>query len=107
MALFEVETEGHIMITWAETEADARTLVHDTYPSENPIRVSKRPRDSFVISKAALGIVGKINVCHIAREALARAAGDKVRAIRIYMNETGADLEQSRKVIESNILAGW
>ncbi|MDD3469533.1 MAG: hypothetical protein PHE53_06075 [Thermoguttaceae bacterium] len=107
MALFEVETEGHIMITCAETEADARNIVQETYPGENPIRVSKRPRDSFVISKAALGIVGKIDVCHVAREALAKAAGDKIRAIRIYMHETGADLEQSRKVIESNILAGW
>ena len=107
MAMFEVETEAHIMITWAETEADARTLVQETYPGENPIRVSKRPRDSFVISKAALGIIGRIDVCSMARESLARASGDKVRAIRLYMSETGADLEQARKVIESNILAGW
>ena len=36
-----------------------------------------------------------------------KAEGDKVHAIRLYMHETGADLEQARKAIESNMVMGW
>ena len=36
-----------------------------------------------------------------------KAHGDKVHAIRIYMHETGEDLERARKVIESNMVMGW
>ena len=32
-----------------------------------------------VISKAALGISGNTDICHTARECLAKAAGDKVQ----------------------------
>ena len=42
-----------------------------------------------------------------ARDCLAKAAGDKVHAIRLYMHETGSDLERARKVIESNMVMGW
>ena len=38
---------------------------------------------------------------------LAKASGDKVHAIRLYMQETGTDLEQARKSIESNMVMGW
>ncbi len=57
--------------------------------------------------QSALGITGGIDVCHTARDCLAKAAGDKLHAIRLYMQETGTDLERARKVIESNMVMGW
>jgi hypothetical protein len=107
MPLFEIETQSHIVITWSTDEAGAREVVQASYPDEPPIRVSRRPRDTWVISKAALGIAGTADICSTARDCLARAAGDKVRAIRLYMQETGTDLDRARKVIESNIVMGW
>lgn len=107
MPLFEIETTSHIIITWAETEEDARDRVHESYPLEPPVRIVRRPRDTWVISKAALGITGTSDPCSVARDCLAKAAGDKVHAIRLYMQGTGADLEQARKAIESNMVMGW
>jgi hypothetical protein len=107
MPLFEVETENHIVITWAEDGEAASAVVTGAYPQENVVRLTKRPRDTWVISKSALGISGKMDPCHTARECLSRAEGDKVHAIRLYMHETGADLEQARKAIESNMVMGW
>ena len=37
----------------------------------------------------------------------AQAQGDKLHAVRLYMQRTGADLEGARKVIESNMAMGW
>jgi hypothetical protein len=107
MPLFEVETEGHIIITWATDEDSATGVVNGAYPSERVIRLTKRPRDTWVISKSALGINGRIDPCNTARDCLSKAAGDKVHAIRLYMHETGTDLERARKVIESNMVMGW
>ena len=107
MPLFEIETEQHIIITWAETEPAALEVVRENYPDEGPTRVTRRPRDSWVISKAALGITGPTDPCSTARDCLAKAAGDKVHAIRLYMQQTGSDLEHSRKAIESNMVMGW
>jgi len=107
MPLFEVETESHIIITWAEHEQAATEVVRESYPSETPKRITRRPRDTWVISKSALGITDAIDPCSTARDCLAKAAGDKVQAIRLYMKQTGADLEQSRKAIESNMVMGW
>jgi hypothetical protein len=107
MPLFEIETESHIIITWAASESDARIVVHDCYPTERVERMTKRPRDTWVISKGALGITGNIDPCNTARDCLSKAAGDKVHAIRLYMHETGTDLERARKVIESNMVMGW
>jgi hypothetical protein len=108
MPLFEIETDSHIIITWAEDESAARAMLRESFPRETPVRVTRRPRDSWVISKAALGITGGgIDVCHTARDCLSKAAGDKLHAIRLYMQETGADLERARKVIESNMVMGW
>lgn len=107
MSLFEVETDSHIIITWAEDEQAAREIVRESYPSETPTRITRRPRDTWVISKSALGITGSDDPCSIARECLSKATGDKLQAIRLYMQQTGADLEHSRKVIESNIVMGW
>ncbi len=110
MPLFEVETEGHIIITWAQDEDSATGVVNGAYPGERVIRLTKRPRDTWVISKSALGISsgsGRLDPCNTARDCLSKAAGDKVHAIRLYMHETGTDLERARKVIESNMVMGW
>ena len=107
MPLFEIETEAHIIITWADDQQAAEAVVESAYPDETAIRITKRPRDTWVISKSALGITGRTDPCNVARDCLAKASGDKVQAIRLYMQHTGADLEQSRKVIESNMVMGW
>lgn len=107
MPLFEVETTGHIVISWADDSDAAKKTVGEVFPSEDIIRLTKRPRDTWVISKSALGISINIDPCNTARDCLSRAEGDKVHAIRLYMNEKGVDLEQARKVIESNMVMGW
>ena len=108
MPLFEVETESHIIITWAQDQGAAHAVVEDAYPTERVLRLTKRPRDTWVISKSALGIASAAaDICHTARDCLSKAAGDKVHAIRLYMHETGTDLERARKVIESNMVMGW
>ena len=107
MPLFEVETDAHIIITWANDEDAATGVVTDAYPSDQVTRMTKRPRDTWVISKAALGISGDTDPCGMARDCLSKAAGDKVHAIRLYMQETGTDLAIARKAIESNMVMGW
>jgi hypothetical protein len=107
MPLFEIETSSHIIITWAEDEQAANEVVRENYPKEPPVRVTRRPRDTWVISKSALGITGRSDPCFTARDCLAKAAGDKIHAIRLYMQQTGSDLEHSRKAIESNMVMGW
>lgn len=107
MPLFEVETESHIIITWAADDDAATAVVNDAYPNERVLRMTRRPRDTWVISKGALGITSKIDACDTARDCLAKAQGDKLHAIRLYMTQTGSDLERSRKVIESNMVMGW
>jgi hypothetical protein len=107
MPLFEVETEMHIIITWADNEDAARAVVGDAYPGEAIVRMTKRPRDTWVISKSVLGITSPNDPCAVARDCLSKAAGDKVNAIRLYMHETGSDLEHARKAIESNMVMGW
>jgi hypothetical protein len=107
MPLFEVETDAHIIITWANDEDSATHVVRDAYPNDQVIRLTTRPRDTWVISKSSLGITDKSDPCGVARDCLAKAAGDKVHAIRLYMHETGTDLERARRVIESNMVKGW
>ena len=108
MPLFEVETDAHIIITWASDDAAAGGVVREAYPQDKVIRLTKRPRDTWVISKGALGLVSKrVDPCSVARDCLSKAAGDKVHAIRLYMKETGSDLEIARKVVESNMVMGW
>lgn len=108
MPLFEVETNAHIIITWAGDDDAARAVVSDAYPTDEIIRLTKRPRDTWVISKAALGLVSAdADPCNVARDCLDKASGDKLHAIRLYMHETGSDLEAARKVIESNMVMGW
>jgi hypothetical protein len=107
MPLFEVETDSHIIITWASDSDEASGVVSEAYPNDTVLRLTKRPRDTWVISKSALGIAGKFDPCNTARDCLSKAGGDKVHAIRLYMHETGADLEQAQKAIESNMVMGW
>lgn len=107
MPLFEIETDSHIIITWADNEQSARGVVTDAYPSDQVIRLTKRPRDTWVISKGVLGLSSQMDICGVARDCLSKSAGDKVHAIRLYMRETGSDLEKARKVIESNMVMGW
>jgi hypothetical protein len=108
MPLFEVETDAHIVITWADNEQAARQLLDEAYPSDTILRLTKRPRDTWVISKGALGLTDhSMDVCLVARDCLSKSAGDKLHAIRLYMNETGTDLEKARRVIESNMVMGW
>ena len=107
MPLFEVETNAHIIITWADNGDAATQVVNNAYPQDEVIRMTKRPRDTWVISKAALGLSRGGDPCLVARDCLSKAAGDKVHAIRLYMHETGSDLEAARKAIESNMVMGW
>ena len=107
MPLFEVETEAHIMIVWADSKEGAQRFSDENYPGEEVIRITTRPREAWVISKRLLNIEGKTDPCNTARECLAKARGDKLHAIRLYMQETGTDLEGARKVIESNMVMGW
>ncbi|MFN7292694.1 MAG: DUF6793 family protein [Pirellula sp.] len=108
MPLYEIETNSHIFITWADDEAAARDALIDAYPTDTIVRMTKRPRNSWVISKSALGTMSSpVNICGIARDCLAKSSGDKLHAIRLYMSETGADLEKARRIIESNMVMGW
>jgi hypothetical protein len=107
MPLFEVETNAHIIITWANDDDAAAAVVQEAYPSDDIIRLTRRPRDTWVISKTALGITGQSDPCIMARNCLAKSAGDKVHAIRLYMQETGTDLSAAQKAIESNMVMGW
>jgi hypothetical protein len=107
MPLYEIETTSHIMVACVDDESAARAYARENYPKEEILRISHRPRDAWVISKNLLGVTGKLDPCTVARECLARAAGDKIHAVRLYMQQTGTDLEGARKVIESNMAMGW
>lgn len=107
MPLFEIETTAHIIIAWAETEAAAQAQCRETYPEEQLLRITRRPREMWVISKSLLGIDGTAEPCDQARTCLARARGDKVHAIRLYMRDTGADLQSAQRAIETNMSLGW
>jgi hypothetical protein len=107
MPLFEVETTSHIMLACVADEPAARAFAESHYPSEEILRVSHRPRDAWVISKRLLGITTEADPCSIARDCLFKARGDKLHAVRLYMQATGSDLDGARKVIESNMVRGW
>lgn len=107
MALFEIETDAHIMVGWADSREAAEQIAKENYPEENVVRLTQRPRDLWVISKRLLGIEGQTDPCDTARDCLARASGDKVHAIRLYMLDTGVDLHEAQKAIESNMTLGW
>ncbi len=107
MPLFEVETTSHIMIASVPDDQAARDFATTQFPSEDIVRVTHRPRDAWVISKRLLGIDSKVDPCSVARDCLSKAHGDKLHAVRLYMQSTGTDLDGARKVIESNMAMGW
>ncbi|HVV99782.1 MAG TPA: DUF6793 family protein [Planctomycetaceae bacterium] len=107
MPLYEIETNAHIMIGWADSKDVAEGIAREHYPGEDVVRITKRPRDVWVISKRLLGIKGNSDPCDVARECLARAQGDKVHAIRLYMLDTGSDLHEAQRAIETNMSLGW
>lgn len=107
MALYEIETNQHIMIGWADSQNAAEEIAAANYPNEEVVRITKRPRDVWVISKGMLGLKGPGEPCDTARDCLARAHGDKVHAIRLYMLDTGADLHEAQRAIETNMSLGW
>jgi hypothetical protein len=112
MPLFEIETIAHIIISWAADEQAAAAVVEEAYPGERIVRLTRRPRDTWVISKSAIGLSSgltdsRADPCNTARECLSKAQGDKLHAIRLYMQETGDDLDRARRVIESNMVMGW
>ena len=45
MALYEVETDAHIMIGWAESQEQAERTAKEYYPDDQIVRITKRPRD--------------------------------------------------------------
>ena len=107
MALYEIETDSHIMVSWATSSEQAEHIAALHYPEEKVIRITRRPRDLWVISKGMLGLTGKHEPCDVARDCLNRASGDKLHAIRLYMLDTGADLHEAQRVIETNMSMGW
>ncbi|MBX3439350.1 MAG: hypothetical protein KF861_17820 [Planctomycetaceae bacterium] len=107
MPLYEIETNAHIMIAATDTPEAARSLAIEHYPQDEVIRVTKRPKQMWVISKSFLGLNGRAEPCEQARDCLAKAAGDKLHAIRLYMHETGADLHEAQRAIETNMSLGW
>lgn len=108
MPLFEIETTAHIMIAWAENQDQAKAFTQQQFPDEDVLRMTKRPHDAWVISKRLLGIEGAASQpCDRARDCLSRARGDKLHAIRLYMQDTGADLHEAQRAIETNMSLGW
>ena len=107
MPLFEVVIISHFIIACADDAVGARSFAVTYYPAEEILHVTHRPRDAWVISKKLLGIQVNSDPCQIARDCLARAAGDKLHAVRLYMQATGTDLEGARKAVESNMSRGW
>lgn len=107
MALFEIETNLHIMIGWADSQEEAEAIARKHYPEDEIVRTTRRPRDLWVISKGLLGVRPTAEPCDTARDCLSRAAGDKLHAIRLYMLDTGADLHEAQRVIETNMSMGW
>lgn len=107
MALYEIETNLHIMIGWAGSQDEAERIANEHYPEEDVVRITKRPRDIWVISKGMLGVRGVAEPSDTARECLARAKGDKLHAIRLFMLDTGTDLHEAQRAIETNMSLGW
>jgi hypothetical protein len=96
------------MIACTDDENTARAFAVNHYPSEEILRISHRPRDAWVISKNLLGINSSPDdPCMVARDCLSKAQGDKLHAVRLYMQTTGTDLEGARRVIETNMTRGW
>jgi hypothetical protein len=107
MALYEIETTAHIMIAWTASLAEAEAMAHEHFPEEDVLRIARRPREAWVISKRLLGLEGATAGAETARLCLAKAGGDKVKAIGLYMAEMNVDQQEAQKAIETNLSLGW
>jgi hypothetical protein len=107
MALYEIETNLHIMIGWADSQEAAIEIAKEHYPDDEVLRITRRPKDIWVISKGMLGVKGTGEPNAAARDCLHRARGDKLHAIRLYMLDTGVDLHEAQRAIETNMSLGW
>ena len=47
MALYEIETNAHIMVGWANTQEEAENAAQENYPEDEILRVTRRPRDMW------------------------------------------------------------
>ena len=50
MPLFEVETDAHIIITWASDEPAAGVVVREAYPHDKVVRMTKRFSSSDIVT---------------------------------------------------------
>jgi len=107
MALFEIETNAHIMISWADSREAAEAVAKKHYPEEDIVRVTKRPRDIWVISKRLLGIQGASDPCDTARD-LPRPAPPETRSTPFAStcSTREADLHEAQRAIENQHVAG-
>ncbi len=107
MPLYEIETNGHIMIGWADSTDAARALAVDLYPEDQILRISKRPRDLWVISKRLLGLrlrpLPVISPANAWRKPLATSCTRS----GFTAQKTGTDLQEAQKAIETNMSLGW
>ncbi|MBA4032188.1 MAG: hypothetical protein C0478_15050 [Planctomyces sp.] len=107
MPLFEIETSAHIMVAWTESKDAAEALTHETFPDEEILRISRRPRDAWVISKRLLGLTGPASPSEMARDCLAKSHGNKIEAIHLYMVGMGVTEDEAQRAIETNMSLGW
>ena len=107
MPLFEVETTSHIMIACVDDEADARDVRPEQLPQRGSPPGQPSPARRLGDLQEPAGHLQGRRPLHHARDCLAKAQGDKLHAVRLYMQQTGSDLEGARKVIESNMAMGW
>ncbi len=107
MPLFEVETTSHIMIACVADEPTAREFRGRQLSErgDHPGDASSARRLGDFQEAAGHPVAGRS--VPVARDCLSKAAGDKLHAMRLYMQTTGSDLEGARKVIESNMVLGW
>ena len=63
MALYEIETNAHIMVGWADSNEAAEQLANEHYPEEEVLRITTRPRDIWVISKRWLELTSMTLSC--------------------------------------------
>ena len=107
MPLFEIETNAHIIITWAADDSAAEVVVQEKYPQDQVIRLTKRPRDTWVISKAALGLTrASFDPCATAGIAWKKLPATKSTPFGSTCMRP-ARTWNMRKVIESNMVMGW
>ena len=50
MPMFEIETNAHIMMAWADEQETAENFAKEHYPEDEILRITRRPRECWVIS---------------------------------------------------------